>query len=146
VKATEMAKGQVIRVEGKLYTIVDFDHVKLGKGGAIYQTKIKNVKDGSVLNIRVRSEDSLEDVELKKKNFENLYSQGHEHVLMDLESFDQITLDDNAFGDGTKYLKPNMQVIIAFFEEKPITITLPNTVDLKVVDTTPEIKGATAQA
>jgi elongation factor P len=146
MKATEMKKGQTIKVEGKLYTIIDFEHVKLGKGGAVYQTKLKGILDGLIQNIRVRSEEYLEEIELDKKPFEYLYSQGSEHFLMDLESYDQITLDDDAFGDGVKYLKPNMQVVIDFYEEKPIIVTLPNTVDLKVVDTTPEIKGATAQA
>ena len=146
MKASEMKKGQAVKVEGKLYTIVDFEHVKLGKGGAVYQTKLKGIIDGLIHNIRVRSEETLEDIELQKKPFEYLYSSGSEHYLMDLESFDQITLDDDAFGDGKKYLKPNMQVVLGIYEEKPITITLPNTVDLKVVDTTPEIKGATAQA
>jgi len=146
MKAAEMAKGQVIRVEGKLYTIVDFEHVKLGKGGAVYQTKLKGIADGLIHNIRVRSEEILEEVEMQKKPYEYLYSQGHEHFLMDLETFDQITLDDAAFGDGKKYLKPNTQVVIDLYEGKPIVVKLPNTVDLKVVETSPEIKGATAQA
>jgi elongation factor P len=146
MKASEMAKGQVIKVEGKLYTIVDFEHVKLGKGGAVYQTRLKAIADGLIQNIRVRSEEILEEVELQKKPYEYLYSQAHQHILMDLETFDQITLEDDAFGDGRKYLKPNMQVVIDLYEGKPIVVKLPNTVDLKVVETPPEIKGATAQA
>jgi elongation factor P len=144
MKASEMQKGQTIVVEGKLYTIIDFEHVKLGKGGAVYQTKLKSIEDGSIQNIRVRSEENLEEVELQKKPYEYLYSQGSQHFLMDLETFDQITLDDDAFGDGKKYLKPNMQVVLDLYDEKPVKITLPNTVDLKIVETTPEIKGATA--
>ena len=146
MKACEMKKAQAIKVDGKLYTIVDFEHVKLGKGGAIYQTRIKSIADGLIQNIRVRSEEILEEVELQKKPYEYLYSKGSEHVLMDLETFDQITLDDAVFGDAVKYLKPNTQVMIDFYEEKPVVITLPNTVDLKIVDTSPEIKGATAQS
>lgn len=146
MKACEMEKGQAIKVAGKLYTIVDFEHVKLGKGGAVYQTRIKGISDGLIQNIRVRSEEILEEVELQTKHYEYLYSQAGEHVLMDLQTFDQITLNDSVFGDATKYLKCNMQVLIALYEDKPITITLPNTVDLKVVDTPPEVKGATAQS
>jgi len=146
MKASEMKKAQAIKVEGKLYTIVDFEHVKLGRGGAIYQTRIKSIADGLLHNIRVRSEEILEEVELQKKSYEYLYSSASEHVLMDLLTFDQITLNDAVFGDAVKYLKPNMQVVIASYEEKPVLITLPNTVDLTVVDTSPEIKGATAQS
>lgn len=146
MKASEMKKAQAIKVAGKLYTIVDFEHVKLGKGGAVYQTKIKSITDGLIQNIRVRSEEILEDVELQKKSYEYLYSNASQHVLMDLQTFDQITLDDAVFGDALKYLKPNMQVVIDSYEEKPVVVTLPNTVDLTIVDTAPEIKGATAQS
>lgn len=145
MKAAEMKKAQIIKVEGKLYTIVDFEHVKLGKGGAVYQTKIKSIADGLIQNIRVRSEEYLEEVELQKKLYEYLYSKGSEHILMDMETFDQITLNNAVFGDALKYLKPNMQVTIDLFEDKPVIITLPNTVDLKIVETAPEIKGAAAE-
>ncbi|MDD5063338.1 MAG: elongation factor P [Phycisphaerae bacterium] len=146
MKASEMKKAQAIKVDGKLYTIIDFEHVKLGKGGAVYQVKMKNIADGLIQNIRVRSEEILEEIELQKKSYEYLYSNASEHVLMDLQTFDQITLNDAVFGDALKYLKPNMQVVIDSYEGKPVLITLPNTVDLMVVDTAPEIKGATAQS
>jgi len=146
MKAAEMKKGQAIRVDGRLYTIVDFEHVKLGKGGAVYQTKIKNIVDGLIQNIRVRSEEIIEEVDLQKKSYEYLYSSASEHVLMDLQTFEQITLNDDVFSDALKYIKPNMQVVIDSYEEKPVLITLPNTVDLVIVDTAPEIKGATAQS
>jgi len=146
MKASEMKKGQAVKVDGRLYTIVDFEHVKLGKGGAVYQTRIKSIANALIQNIRVRSEEILEEVELQKKSYEYLYSKASEHILMDSQTFDQVTLNDAVFGDAVKYLKPNMQVLIDFYEEKPVTITLPNTVDLKVVDTSPEIKGATAQS
>ncbi|MDD5327584.1 MAG: elongation factor P [Phycisphaerae bacterium] len=146
MKASEMKKGQAIKVDGRLYTIIDFEHVKLGKGGAVYQTKIKSITDGLIQNIRVRSDEIIEEIELQKKAYEYLYSSASEHVLMDLQTFDQITLNDSVFSDALKYIKPNMQVIIDSYEEKPVLITLPNTVDLIIVDTTPEIKGATAQS
>ena len=139
-----MKKGQAIKVDGKLYTIVDYQHVKLGKGGAVYQTKIKNLTDGSIQNIRLRAEENVEEAFLDKKKFEYLYSSGSEHVLMDIATYDQITLDNEAFGDGQKYLKPNTQLEVCMYEGKPVIITLPNTVDLEVTETSPEIKGATA--
>jgi elongation factor P len=86
----------------------------------------------------------LEDAYLDKRNFEYLYSSGSEHILMDLETYDQISLDDDAFGEGPKYLKPNTQLQVSMYQNKPVQISLPTTVDLKVVDTAPEIKGATA--
>ncbi|MDD5134866.1 MAG: elongation factor P [Phycisphaerae bacterium] len=144
MKATEMKKGQTVIIDGKLYIIVDFEHVKLGKGGAIYQTKIKGLLDGLTQNIRIRSEDTIEEAFLDKRKFEYLYSEPNGHILMDIETFDQITLDDDAFGDGKKYLQPNTELLVSMHEGKPVVITLPNTVDLTVAETPPEIKGATA--
>ena len=139
-----MSKGQTVIVDGKLYAVVDYQHVKLGKGGAVYQTKLKSIADGSIQNIRLRSEENIEEAFLDKRTYEYLYSTGSEHVLMDTTNYDQITLDNDAFGDGPKYLKPNTQLQMSMYQGKPVIVTLPNTVDLEVTDTAPEIKGATA--
>jgi elongation factor P len=144
MRASEMRKGQTVKVDNKLYAIVDYQHVKLGKGGAVYQTKLKSLTDGLIQNIRLRAEENIEEAFLDKRNYEYLYSSGSEHVLMDTETYEQITLDSDAFGDGPKYLKPNTQLQVSMYEGKPVVITLPNTVDLEVTDTAPEIKGATA--
>lgn len=144
MRASEMHKGQTVKLDGKLYAIVDYQHVKLGKGGAVYQTKLKNLIDGLIQNVRLRAEENIEEAFLDKTTYEYLYSSGDEHILMNTTTYDQISLDDNAFGDGPKYLKPNTQLQVSMYEGKPVVITLPNTVDLEVTDTPPEIKGATA--
>lgn len=145
MKASEMKRGQTVKIEGVLYAIVEYQHVKLGKGGAVYQTKLKSLKDGLIQNIRIRAEENIEEAFLDKRKYEYLYTAGpNEHVLMDLETYDQITLDDDAFGDGTKYLKANETLQVSMYENKPVIVDLPNTVDLVVSDTAPEIKGATA--
>lgn len=144
MRASEMRKGQTVKIDGKLYAIVDYQHVKLGKGGAVYQTKLKSLADGTIQNIRLRAEEIVDEAYLDKRTYEYLYSSGSEHVLMDTETYDQITLDDDAFGDGPKYLKANSQLQVSMYEGKPLIVTLPNAVDLEVKDTPPEIKGATA--
>ncbi len=144
MRAAEMEKGMTVKIDGKLYAIVDFQHVKLGKGGAVYQTKLKNLADGLIHNIRVRSEEIIEEVSLDKRKYEYLYSTDKQHILMDIATYDQITLDDDAFGDGQKYLKPNTQLQVSMYEGKPVIVDLPNTADLQVTDTQPVIKGATA--
>ena len=144
MRASEMKKGQTVRIDGKLYAIVDYQHVKLGKGGAVYQTKLKSLTDGSIQNVRLRAEETVEEAYLDKSTYEYLYSAGSEHVLMDITTYDQITLDDDAFGDGPKYLKPNSRLQVSMYEGKPIIVTLPNMVELEVTDTPPDIKGATA--
>ncbi len=144
MKVSDMKKGMTVLIDGILYVIVDYQHVKLGKGGAVYQTKFKNLVDGGIRDIRLRAEETIEEAYLDKRNFEYLYSSPNEHVFMDLENYDQITLDDDAFGDGPKFLKENEKIQISMYNEKPVVVTLPNTVDLTVKDTAPEIKGATA--
>ena len=144
MKASEMKKGQTVRIDGKLYSIVDYQHVKLGKGGAVYQTKLKNLADGSIQNVRLRSEEMVEEAYLDKRTYEYLYSAGSEHILMDTTTYEQISLDDDAFGDGQKYLKPNTQLQVSMYEGRVVVVDLPITVDLEVTDTAPEIKGATA--
>ena len=144
MRASEMKKGQTVKFDGKLYAIVDYQHVKLGKGGAVYQTKLKSLADGYIQNIRLRAEENIEEAFLDKRKYEYLYSTPNEHVLMDTTNYEQITLDDEAFGDGPKYLKPNTQLQVSMYEGKPVVIELPNTVDLQITETQPEIKGATA--
>jgi len=144
IKATDMKKGMVLKVDGKLVVVVEYQHVKLGKGGAVLQTKFKNVLDGLTTNKRIRSEESLEDVFVDKQDYEYLYSSGNEHFLMHKETFDQIGIGDDLFGDGPKYLKPNIDVEVQFFDGKALNVVLPNSVELEVTDTPPAIKGATA--
>jgi len=144
MRASEMRKGQTVKIDGKLYAIVDYQHVKLGKGGAVYQTKLKSLTDGSIQNVRLRSEETIEEAYLDKRTYEYLYSSGSEHVLMDTTNYEQITLNDDAFGDGPKYLKPNTRLQVSMYQDKPIIVTLPKSVDLEVTEAPPEIRGATA--
>ena len=144
MKVSDMKKGQTVTIDGVLYVIVDYQHVKLGKGGAVYQTKLKNLVDGGIRDIRFRAEENVDEAYLEKRNFEYLYSSPNEHVFMDLDSYDQISLDDDAFGEGPLYLKENQKIQISMFNGRPVVVTLPNTVDLTVKETDPEIKGATA--
>jgi len=144
MKVSDMKKGQTVTIDNVLYVIVDYQHVKLGKGGAVYQTKLKNLVDGGIRDIRFRAEENVDEAYLEKRNFEYLYSSPNEHVFMDLDSYDQISLDDDAFGDGPLYLKENQKIQISMYNGRPVVVTLPNTVDLTVKETDPEIKGATA--
>jgi elongation factor P len=145
MKASQMQKGQVITIDGKLYTILDFEHIHLGgRGGAVYQTKLKSLADGLIQNVRLRAEERVEEAEIEKRTYEYLYSTGREHVLMDMTTYEQVTLDSSVFGDGAKYLKPNTQLDVSIYEGKPIIVNLPDTVDLEVTQTQPEVKRATA--
>lgn len=144
IKATEMKKGMVLKVDDAPCLVLDYQHVKLGKGGAVLQTKLRNVKDGTITNKRIRSEEALEQVFVDRQKYEYLYSDGSEHVFMHLETYEQISLGDDMFGEGVLYAKPNTEVEIETLDGQPINVALPNSVELEVTDTPPAIKGATA--
>jgi len=144
IKATEMKKGMVLLVEGSPHLVLDYQHVKLGKGGAVLQTKLKNILDGTITIKRIRSEETLEQAFMDKQPYEYLYSAAAAHVFMHKETYDQITLENDLFTEGAKYCKPNTDVEINFFDGKPLTVLLPHSVELEVTDTPPAIKGATA--
>ncbi len=144
IKATEMKKGMVLKIDDALFVVVDYQHVKLGKGGAVLQTKLKSVKEGNIINKRIRSEETLEQVFVDKQPYEYLYSTGGEHILMHKETFEQISINDELFGDGPLYCKPNTDVELQLFNNNPLSVTLPNAVELVIEDTPPAIKGATA--
>ena len=144
IKAIEMKKGMVLDIDGSPCQVIDYQHVKLGKGGAVLQTKFKNIIEETTFTKRLRSEETLEQIFVDKQSYEYLYSAGDKHIFMHKETYDQITLDGDAFGDGPKWCKPNTDVEVQFLDGKPLAVTLPNSVDLKVTDTPPPIKGATA--
>jgi len=144
IKATDMKKGMVLKIDNKLLTVVEYQHVKLGKGGAVLQTKFKDVKTGLTVQKRIRSEESLEDVYVDRVKYEYLYSQGSDHIFMHLETYDQIELGDELFKDCLKYCLPNTEVEIQYFDEKPLMVDVPNTVELIITETPPALKGATA--
>jgi elongation factor P len=114
------------------------------KKGQTINIELKKIADGSTQNVRLRSEENIEQAFLDKRTYEYLYSSGSEHVLMDTTNYEQISLNDESFGDGKKYLKPNTQLQVSMYQGKPVIVDLPNSVDLQVTETAPEIKGATA--
>ena len=144
IKAMEMKKGMMLMIDGSPCVVVDYQHVKLGKGGAVLQTKFKNFAEGTTFTKRIRSEETLEPVYVEKQQYEYLYSTGSEHVLMHKETYEQLEIGDDLFAEGRKWCKPNIEVELQFFNSKPLAVVLPNSVELEVTDTPPAIKGATA--
>ncbi|NLX04187.1 MAG: elongation factor P [Phycisphaerae bacterium] len=143
-RASEIRRGHAVIYKGNLNVIVSIQHVAKGNWRSYYQMKLRNLKSGQLVEDRFRVDEELETAFIEKKPMEYLYSDGTGHVLMDLQTYDQITMGDEIMGDGTMYLKPNTEVQVTIYEGKIIGIELPNTVDLQVTDTPPAIKGATA--
>jgi len=144
---SQVRKGMVIKAEdNQLYYIVDYHLNTPGNWRAILQLKLKNLKTGAVTQKRERPEDKVEQAYLDKREMEYIYQDGDGYVFMDTETSDQITLAADWVGDQMQYMKENMKAHVTFYEGKPLFLDLPATVELKVTETEPAVKNATAAA
>ncbi|HEY7326748.1 MAG TPA: elongation factor P [Gemmataceae bacterium] len=147
INYSQVRKGHVIVGEdGQLYAVVDRDLNTPGNWRAILNLKLKNLKTGAVTPKRFRPEDKVELAYLDKRPMQYLYKEGDDYVFMDKETYDQISLNQELAGEMILYLKENEDASVTFYESKPISLELPATVELKVVETEPSVKGATAAA
>ena len=141
---SEFRKGLKIEMEGKPYEIIDFLHVKPGKGGAFVRTKLRNMLNGRVLDNTFRAGEKVGRPDLQERQMQYLYKDVDNYCLMDNETYEQIYLSEEQMGESTSFLTENETVNVMFFNEKPIGIELPIFVELRVADTGPGIKGDTA--
>jgi elongation factor P len=147
INYSQVRKGQVIVGEdGQLYAVVDRDLNTPGNWRAILNLKLKNLKTGAVTPKRFRPEDKVELAYLEKKPMQYLYQEGDSYVFMDTETYDQTSLSREWVGDQILYLKENDNVHVTFYDGRPLSLELPATVELKVTETEPSVKGATAAA
>jgi elongation factor P len=144
MRASDVKKGQAVMIDGKLYVVTGADHNTPGNLRAKVQFKLRDVGKGTIQDKRVGATDDIETASLDRRQVEYLYSDNDGHVLMDMETYDQNTIPKEVFGDDILYLKPNTPLTAMFHESKVVSYELPKTVDLKVTDTPPGIKGATA--
>lgn len=144
IKASEIRKGQVIQWENALYTVSDIQRVSKGNWRSYLQAKLKLIKTGQVIDVRFAVDDRVETPYVDTKPYEFLYRDGDGYVLMEQATFEQMTVPGDVMGDANLYLKGNEIVTCSMIDGKVVSIELPNTVELKVVDTPPAIKGATA--
>src|SRR5262245_165198 len=143
MKATEIRKGQVVKMDGQNYLIVGTEHVTPGNWRAMVQTKLRNLNTGTIIEKRLRSTDDVDVAFVENKKMEYLYSSGSEHVFMDSESYDQVSFPKSMVEDVMPFLLPNSQVAVLYCDGKAVSVEPPRTVDLKIVETPPAIKGAT---
>jgi len=143
IKASEMKKGMVVRFDGELYVIIDYELVKPGKGPAYLVTKVKNLKHGNTQDKRLQGADTLEDVFLERTEMEYLYKDGENFVFMDTNTYDQTFLSKEVVGDNVHFLQPNMKVQVTACQGEVLGLELPPAVELRVVETEPGLKGAT---
>ena len=146
VKATLLRPGMVIQHQGDLYSVFSVEHRTPGNKRGSMQTKMRNLRTGAIVDYRFRAEDFLERAILDEVDFEFLYSDSDGHHFMNVQTYEQLALGKEVLGEATDYLIPNLPVKLEFFENKPIGVILPDTVDLTVAHTEPTVQKATASA
>jgi elongation factor P len=146
LQATRMKKGMLIKMGEDLYRVLDLQHVTPGNLRGFVRVKMRNIRNGALADNRFRSEDSVERATLDEREMQYLYADGDSYYFMDTTSYEQYHISSEALGDSVNYLKAEMTITVEFYGAEPVGIELPMTVDLKVTDTAPGIKGATASA
>jgi len=144
IDTSHFKNGMSIELDGDIFTIIEFQHVKPGKGGAFVRTKLKNVKSGATLEKTFRAGEKMEQAILERKSMNYLYSSDGEHFFMDMESFDQVSLPASVLGDGARYLKENTEVQMLMHKENIIGADVPFFMELEVAETDPGVRGDTA--
>ncbi len=144
ISTADFRNGAKIEIDGAPYIIVEFQHVKPGKGGAFVRTKLKNLKTNHMLDKTFRSGERFEEPDLSEMEMQFLYAQGDEYHFMNTETYDQLFVTEAQLGSSKDFLKENIVVKILFYEGNPLEISLPLFVELKVVETPPGVKGDTA--
>jgi elongation factor P len=144
INGNEIRPGNVIEHNSSLWVAVKTNAVKPGKGGAFNQVELKNLIDGTKLNERFRASETVEKVRLEQKDYQYLYEQGDMLVFMDNETYEQLELPQDFVGDRAKFLQDGMTVTVELYQEKPIGVSLPDQVTLKITEADPVVKGQTA--
>jgi len=144
IATSDFRNGAKIEIDGAPYVIVEFQHVKPGKGGAFVRTKLKNLKTNNMLDKTFRSGERFEQPDLSEVEMQFLYAQGDEYHLMNTETYEQLFVTAEQLGDSKDFLKENMVVQILFYQGVPLEVSLPNFVELEIVETPPGVKGDTA--
>ncbi len=144
IRAIDLRRGMAVNYKDGIWVCTSNEKVAKGKGHSYQSISLKNAQTGQLISERFRTTEQFEQAIIDRKQLEYLYSDGGSHVLMDPESFEQIQVPAELIGDNSVYLTENLPIEVAFVDGQPVTAELPNTVELKVVDTTPQVKGATA--
>ena len=144
INVNDIKNGMTILFEGNIYTVLDFSHVKPGKGAAFVQAKLKNLRTGSIVEKRFNSGVKLEKAMIEKVGMQFLYANGDNYNFMNMETYEQMDLTKEQLGDNVSYLKEGLDVLLSFYEGELLGIIMPEKVELEVIETEPAVKGNTA--
>jgi len=144
LSSNDFRTGTTIELDGQVWRVVEFLHVKPGKGSAFVRTKLKSVQSGNVVEKTFRAGESVQQAILEKSNLQHTYVESGDYVFMDMKSFEEKRLTSEQIGKGAKYLKEGMEVNVIFYNGKILEVELPISITLKVTETDPGVKGDTA--
>ena len=144
ISSNDFRTGTTIELDGQVWRVVEFLHVKPGKGSAFVRTKLKSVQSGNVVEKTFRAGESVQQAVLEKSNLQHTYVESGDYVFMDMTSFEETRLSSEQIGKGAKYLKEGMEVNVIFHNGKVLEVELPISITLKVTETDPGVKGDTA--
>lgn len=143
INVNDIKNGMTILFEDNIYTVLEFSHVKPGKGAAFVQAKLKNLRTGSIVEKRFNSGVKLEKAMVEKKSMHFLYASGDVYNFMNMETYEQIEITKDQIGDDAKFLKEDLIVDVTFFQGELLGVILPEKIEMKVVETEPAVKGNT---
>jgi len=146
ISGVDIRPGNILEYEGGIWKVAKIQHTQPGKGGAYMQVEMKNLVDGRKTNVRFRSADTVEKVRLDTKDFQFLYQDGDHLVFMDQDTYEQINLDADLVGDAAAFLDDGMQVMLEMWDERPISVQLPEQVEALIVEADAVVKGQTASS
>jgi len=144
ISTNQFKNGTHIEIDGKIWKIIEFQHVKPGKGGAFVRTKLRRIEDGSVIDKTFRAGEKFRPVRTESKKMQYLYDSGSAAVFMDSRDYDQIEIPTETLGDSMQWVLPNAEVEVLFVDEKPSDVQVPSAIEMKVTQTDPGVKGDTA--
>jgi elongation factor P len=144
ISTNQFKNGTHIEIDGKIWKIIEFQHVKPGKGGAFVRTKLRRIEDGSVIDKTFRAGEKFRPVRTESKKMQYLYDSGDAAVFMDSQDYDQIEIPQDQLGNSMQWVLPNAEVDVLFVDEKPSDVQVPSAIEMKVTQTDPGLKGDTA--
>lgn len=143
ISVTDLRNGTKVEMDGALWECLEYQHQKIGRGGAKVVAKFRNLDTGSIVERTFNSGEKLQDIFIDYRTMQYLYSDGDSFTFMDTETYEQPTLSKDQIGDAARYLTENLEVTVDYFQGRPLKVTLPNVVELSIVETDPGMKGDT---
>lgn len=143
ISVTDLRNGTKVEMDGGLWECLEFQHQKIGRGGAKVVAKFRNLEAGSIVERTFNASEKLQDIFIDYRTLQYLFTDGDLYTFMDLETFEQPTLSREQIGEAAKWLKENTEVTVDYYREKPLKVTLPNVMALQIIETDPGVKGDT---